>query len=172
MEGIYYLGDYHPWRNRQNPRFDAYSRRVLDLKDREPTPRQAAAIEYFVEEIAKYIGSTFAVVAVPSHKPGVTDSGVIQLAQTLARTYENITDATGCLIRTEEIDKLSTGGVRSIEVHLNSMGVRHAHLIRNRDVLVLDDVSTSGNSLKASELLLKNAGVRSVTLMAVGRTAS
>ncbi len=172
IEEIYCLGVYHAWRGGLNPRWDAYSGRILDLKDRQPTPRQAAAIVYFTEEIGKYIGSDFAIVAVPSHTPGVTDSGIIQLAQMIAETYEGITDATGCLVRTEEIEKLATGGGRSIAVHLNSMAVRHRHLIRNRDVLVLDDVTTSGNSLRASEILLRNADARSVTLMAVGRTAS
>lgn len=53
---------------------------------------------------------------------------------------------------------------------MNSIRVEHAELIQGREVLLLDDVTTSGNSLVACRQLLLEAGAARVKYMALGRT--
>jgi hypothetical protein len=166
MGRVHYLGDYHSYHAGQNPRFNRYSGLILDVKDKLPR-----GLTYFADELETCLGADFAVAVVPSHTPNVFDSGIRQLAQIVCER-KGLIDATSCLVRVREIDKLAHGGDRSVDVHLNSIAVRHRNLIQNRDVVVLDDVTTSGNSLVACELLLRNAGARTVELLALGRTAS
>jgi P4 family phage/plasmid primase-like protien len=166
-DGIRYLNEYHAYRDGQNRLFDAYSNRILDLKARQP-----GAIEFFVNSLLPYLGADFAVAVVPSHDPDVKDSGLVQLARRLCERDHRLSDVTDCLIRVKRVDKLAAGGVRSIDVHLTSLHVTNRAPIRNRDVIVLDDVTTTGNSLLAARHLLTAAGARRVILLALGRTVS
>jgi len=90
------------------------------------------------------------------------------LATELAKRGTRV-DGSDCLVRTTKIDKLAHGGDRSIEVHLQSIAVALPELIRKRDVLLLDDVMRTGNSLFACRKLLLDAGARSVQCAAIGR---
>jgi predicted amidophosphoribosyltransferase len=74
------------------------------------------------------------------------------------------------LERTKRIAKLAHGGDRSEEVHLNSVAVADASLIKGKDVLLLDDVTKTGNSLRACEKILLAAGAESVTCVTMGKT--
>jgi predicted amidophosphoribosyltransferase len=80
------------------------------------------------------------------------------------------TDASGCLVRIKKIAKLAHGGDRSKNVHLESIEVRNPGLIKGRDVLLLDDVAKTGNSLEACAELLIKAGARSVECATIGKT--
>jgi predicted amidophosphoribosyltransferase len=82
----------------------------------------------------------------------------------------NRTDATACLIRHTTINKLATGGDRSIEVHLNSIKVQNPNLIKDKRILLIDDVTTTHNSLFACKQLLLEAGAAQVYCLALGQT--
>jgi predicted amidophosphoribosyltransferase len=163
---IHSLGEYHSYRRGRNARFDVHSRRILDLKDGNDD-----AIAYFAGAIDEQVENDLAVAVVPPHAPGAPDSGILRVARMLCARNRTLRDVTRCLMRERPIDKLAVGGKRSLRVHLESIAVKNPALIENTDVLVLDDVTTTGNSLWATERLLLNAGARSVALMAMGRTA-
>lgn len=163
---INYLGLYHPKWNGTNPKFDDYSQSILDLK-----VKDEESIQYFYQRCVKWLDIDFdAIVIVPSHNPLTSNSGIEFLATKIARN-KNWIDATQCLARTHEIEKLSYGGDRSIEIHLNSITVEQIPLIREKKIILIDDVTTSGNSLKASKLKLEQAGVKEVYMCALGKTA-
>jgi predicted amidophosphoribosyltransferase len=168
-QNILHLGDYHPyWNDRdngiKNPYFDEWSRRILALKKTEEP-----AIEFFFKELNLKIESGVAITAVPSHDPNKTSqSGICKLAQKLAS--HNRINATSCLKRHTKIHKLSQGGERSIRIHLESIHVENSYLIQNQIVYLLDDVSTSENSLKACRQLLLQAGAKMVRCIALGKT--
>ena len=149
----------------RNPSFDGYSSKVLDLKN-----KYARAIEYFYNRLNPIIfGNDIAICYVPSSDPTKTDTGIRQLAIKLA-TQEGRTDATTCLVRSKQIEKLATGGRRDIQVHLDSLMVDQAALIKDKIVLLLDDVTTSHNSLLAGRQLLLTAGAKKVYCLALAQT--
>lgn len=169
-DGVHYM-KYHPYwvkdasGNRvRNAKFDLFSGRCLDLKE-----NQAPAVELFRGFLDAILLEGIAIAAVPSHDPAKIDSGIKSLARVLCSAGTR-TDATSCLVRTTLIEKLAGGGNRSIQVHLNSIVVENVELIAGRAVLLLDDVTTSGNSLLACEQLLLRAGATIVQRFAIGKT--
>ncbi len=161
---IYHLGLYHPWRRGTNPDFDSFSGTILDLKD-----GLRRGIDFFFNELDPMLGTNFPIVVVPSHDPQKTGSGILTLAQCLARNQR--IDARPCIFRHSKIEKLAHGGHRGIDTHRNSIGINREHLIRQREVLLLDDVTTSGTSIMACEELLLAHGALGVTRLVLGKTA-
>jgi hypothetical protein len=163
---IYSAGYYHPYRsvdNEPNPKFNKWSSYILDLKN-----RSEYAIDFFYGELNPRLGKGFPIACVPSHEPGARPSGTVLLAQKLVNN--NRIDATSCLGRHKKIQKLSGGGNRSKALHLQTIKVENGHLIRDKVVLLLDDVYTTGNSLHACRQLLSEAGANSVYCLVLGRT--
>jgi predicted amidophosphoribosyltransferase len=165
-DGIMSLGIYHPWRKGANPDFDPFSGLVLDLK-----AGKEDAIQYFTQQIQKAIelAADLSICVVPGHDPTKTTSGIRSVAAGLCKAGPM--DATGCLVRTLQIAKLARGGDRSLQKQLETLAVIRPELIMGRRVLLLDDVTTSGNSLLAGRIRLSQAGAKSITMFAVGRTA-
>ncbi|HBL00099.1 MAG TPA: hypothetical protein DD001_23640 [Microcoleaceae bacterium UBA10368] len=169
---IYYLRNYHPLKlqGEENDCFDDFSEKILELKKKEKT-----SIEFWFEELKKYLkmDESFAIAVIPSHWSGNQVSGIHLVAQKLAKSIpEKITDATLCLIRVKNIDRLSTGGNRELSIHFESMKIINLELIQNKNVLLLDDVSTTGNSLRAGKELLLKAGASKVKCVALGKTVT
>lgn len=164
-DGIYYLGDYHPYRlnDERNKAFDAYSGSILDLKERQPR-----GIDFFHDRLDRLIPEGTILVTVPSHDPASSESGITILARRLSETGR--VDATSCLKRITQIEKLTHGGDRSINTHLGSIRVQETDLFKGKTVVLLDDVTTTGNSLLACKNLLIQAGAREVIPLALGKT--
>jgi hypothetical protein len=160
---ILHLGPYHPKRRGFNPRHDDYSRTILDLKNRFPS-----AINYFFNLLDPILDYGFSIVTIPSSDPLTTHPGIRQLGMRLAANRR--IDATTCLVRHTRIPKLASGGDRDISQHEGSISVVDESLIRGREVLLLDDVCTSGNSLIAGWGLLMGAGAVRVKCVSLGLT--
>ena len=62
---------------------------------------------------------------------------------------------TNFIIRIKTVDKLATGGERDISVQKASLGVNPEMSISGDVVLLVDDVTTSGNSLRACRDILQ-----------------
>ncbi len=106
---------------------------------------------------------------VPSHKEDNKKHCMYRLTQELS--LRDRIDGSDCLQRTKSIQKLTTAGSdRSVEVHYRSIDVFNKALFTNKSVLLLDDVKTSGNSLKACQNLLKNNGAKNVFMLAIWKT--
>lgn len=166
-EEVYHLGDYHPYwsEGRKNPKFDAFSGKILDIKKPEPDER---ALTYFAGKIGNIIKPGIAIAVVPGHDPAKVASGIRTIAQVLA--LDNRVDATSCLMRNKKIEKLATGGSRHPKVHHDSIIVKNVNLIKGANVLLLDDVSTSNNSILVCKEILLKAGAAKVTCLALGQT--
>lgn len=158
------LGVYHPWHGGQNPAFDNFSSLVLSLKKQEQK-----GLSYFLTQLTPLFRSDIAIAVVPSHDPANTISGMKILARALIANTTRI-DAVDCLTRTVKVVKSATGGDRSIQKHLSSIQVNQPELIKGQAVLLLDDVTTSHNSLMACRSLLLAAGATSVQAYALGQT--
>lgn len=175
-DNLYTLGKYYPV---TDPQFkeDDFSRRLLAIKyrhDSDPDPRpwkqrnMTQALRWLFQRLDPLLSPNIAIAVVPSHDPAAGISGIQQLAQALAK--QNRIDATACLVRIKKIPKLATGGSRSVARQMSSIQLAHGELIQRREVLLLDDVTTTGNSLIACQALLLRAGAARVKYMALGRT--
>lgn len=155
-----YLHPYHPY---YTDKFDQASRRILNFKD-----GYDAAFNHYLDAADRELAADAVVAAVPPHAPG-KEGPVIALARQLALRKRR-RNASTCLVRHTKIQKLSSGGRRDPSVHLGSIRVEQANRIRGRDVVLIDDVTTSGNSFLACKRLLLDAGARSVKCFALAKT--
>ncbi len=162
-------GDYMPWNvhkaaggDRSN--FPEHSGRILDLKE-----KSLRAVAHFCGIIEPELKDQIAIAVVPSHDPAKRQTGLKMLATALAARGNRV-DAGDCLVRTEKIEKLAHGGARDKNIHLASVSVGRPELIKGRDVLLLDDVTKTGNSLAACRELLLKAGAASVQCATIGKT--
>lgn len=164
------LGEYHPWgwhkeTGGDSSNYPTHSGKILDLKD-----KSASGLSYFFDYMSDKVKTATAIAVVPSSDASKgPNSGVHALADRLCDKL-GLTNAGACLVRHTSIAKKATGGDRSIEVDLNSIRVEDNSLIKDQSVLLLDDVTTSGNSLLACRRLLLKAGAKEVKMVALGRT--
>lgn len=162
---IFFLSTYHPYYGGSNPKFDNFSKLILDIKDKKPS-----AINIFFKKLNHQLDKGFPIVTIPSSNPNNINTGINKLASLLAK--QGRIDASSCLLRHIQVPKKSKGGNRDINIDLNSIKVSNQHLIKGKTVLLLDDVTTTGNSFVACEKLLVDAGAYKVVKLALGKTAS
>ena len=176
-DDIYNIGLYYPI-----SRGDSSDNSSCNLTDRILTLKrggktgycQGSEVDYFSYRLeSEYLdlNSEVFIVIIPSHDPCKLESGILSIARKLSRN-RNFVNAAKCLRRKYKKEKLSSGGDRSLNSQLNSLEVTNPELIKGKNILLLDDVTTTGNSLKAGEILLKKSGANSVVLLALGRTVS
>lgn len=163
---ILFIYKYHPYRGGDNPDFDDTSSTILDLKD-----EKRYAIKRFAKEIRRLVEDGIAISIVPPHDPEDPDSGIGKVATRVAKTVGRM-DATECLARTDFVPPQSTGTRRSRTDHLDSLEVTSRSVIHNEEVLLLDDVTTTGTSMEVGKDLLEKAGAASVQCLAIAKTIS
>lgn len=162
-------GQYHPWGQHKamggdGSNYPTFSGRILDLKD-----KKQSGIVYFYSIVEPLIRKDVALVTVPSHDPSKAVNGIRELAQRICIDDPRI-DATEVLVREKKVEKLAHGGSRGSDNHLKTVIAKSPHLIRGRKVLLLDDVVSTGNSLRACKQILLSAGARAVHCTALGKT--
>lgn len=165
-EDVVVYGYYHKYwsvyKQEKNSRFDIYSGKILDLKE-----GKEIAINYFYNLLNQELCKNITVCVVPSHEND-SDSGIMKLGTLLAQ--DGRIDKVHYLRRTKKIDKLAEGGERGMNVHLDSIEVDNNTEITGDVVLLMDDVTTSNNSLKACKKILLGHGAERVAMFALGQT--
>ena len=160
------LGKYHPWRSGMNPKFDSFSKQILDIKNQKPD-----AIEYFTNQLRDILNNNeeYVICVIPSSKKGLADSGIRAVAKRLCQLP--IIDGTNVIIRNRTMDPNHLSAKkRSLEEELDSLTIDNEGIIRYKQVLLLDDITTRGISFKAARLKLKDAGAFLVAAIALGQT--
>lgn len=165
---IKYLGIYHPWHGGSNPNFNTFSGEILDVKNQ----RSQGQI-YFRRELLNLLSfDAFIITSAPSSEAHTrNNNGIAVLARQVASSRRNITDGTNCLIRHRSIPSSHTSGNRTIEKHLESIRVENTILIENKNILLLDDVTSSGSTIRACKQLLIQVGAQNVQCLALGHTS-
>lgn len=173
-DGVLYLYPYYPLRDRN----DKKSREVYQVfkKDWDTyfagicEELSGAVQEYFDEDSRSWL--TIAVTVMPSHTKGMYGKNLTALAGVLAGRF-GFRDCTYLIQRTRDKAKSTDGGIRSVDAHLETIGLA-GEIDRSVDIyIVLDDITTSGSSLEAAKRLLVAGGVDagSVIKMAVAKAA-
>ncbi|MFA0821468.1 MAG: phosphoribosyltransferase family protein [Methanomethylovorans sp.] len=164
LEPLYFY-EYHPYDEGTNPAwYQPTDGRILDVKD-----NLDVGVNFFVSKLQQILSSTeYTICVIPSRKIGTQPSGIRSIAKKLC--FHSIIDGTEVLHRIKETEKKATGGHRDLNLQIESLEVRNENLIKNQQVLLLDDVTTSGNSLKAGQILLEEAGADLIVKFALGKT--
>lgn len=156
------VAQYYPHRQGKNTEHNRFSQYILDLK-----LKQDFAVNYFFRLLHLIVDKNIVLSVVPSSSPQNINSGITKVASLLSR--HNRVNAVYCLKRLKQVEKKSFGGNRDLYVDLNSIVVTQPDVVRGRVILLLDDVITTGNSLKACERLLSDCGAQ-VVKFALGKT--
>lgn len=165
-EDICYLCEYVP-----SNRCDTVDKRSRDL-----VLAYKNKVDYAIELVTNYlnenVGTDFAIVVVPSSSAENNGTSAShEVASKLANDKLKIVDASMCWRRTETIQKAHmTSGKRSADRLIESSTIDNPELIKDRDVLVIDDITTSGSSFEAARMMLKNVGAKDIVNFAVGKT--
>jgi hypothetical protein len=158
-----------------NPLVDSDSRKIMDIKNPRCRGYEEAIVDLgrrFVSGTFKYFdeGDAFQVAIVPSSSAGLHSAAVERIMEYASEHFDVRFDP--CfLVRISSITPVHSGGDRSIENHLNTIEVQ-ADVDQELPMLILDDVTTSGNSFRACEILMREAGVSNVFMIAMGMTAN
>lgn len=171
---VWGLRPYHPYRiygGEVNPDFvKAADGRLLDFKE-----GKGWAVASEIKEFQKALKSLdmpepIVVAIIPGHAEKTSNAGcpLARVAQALAAADKRLKADIDLILRTKTIEKLATGGSRSINVHLESMKVTRR--VPDATVIVLDDVVTSGNSMAAARQLLMDKAAKYVAGIALGQT--
>lgn len=166
-DGRFYIFNYHSYRlfGERNPSFDSISGRLLDLKE-----SKGDAIDHFFSVLDPLIGPNVTVCVVPSHSADkvTANSGIGRIVNKLCAG--NRVNGVNYLVRHTTIPKLAHGGDRSCQTHKDSITVQANPNLAGTSVVLLDDITTTGNSLLACRDLLLDAGAGKVTMLSIART--
>ncbi|MCD8323517.1 MAG: phosphoribosyltransferase [Clostridiales bacterium] len=165
-EIVVYSNYHRYWLDRErhikNPLFDVYSGKILDLKEGKP-----AAIKYFYSLLDVEICPDVTICVVPSSNAENVVTGMTRLGEMLAKNHR--VNRVYYLKREKSIDKLARGGRRDPSVHMQSIGTVEEMDISGEIVLLMDDVTTTGNSLYVCKEILMNHGAKTVEMFALGK---
>lgn len=177
-ENIITLGNYYPKQDKPYKDMDEFSSMILDIKkDEEKLDKKSVeyyyykkAIRYFTDRLRSILSDTeeYVICVMPAHTVGITTSGMRTIAKNLCRPP--IIDGTDVLSRVFEIPKKTSGGIRDLGLEIKSLTVTDKTIIKGRQALLLDDITTTGTSLKAGKYLLERARAAIVALLALGKT--
>lgn len=164
------LETYHSKAGGQNPNFDETSENILNVKNNEEH-----AIQYFTERLHSILSNDgeYVICVVPNHECGICTSGMMKIAKRLCKPP--IIDGTECLRRRVTIQKKSRDVFRDIDpeklnLEIESLTIENADIIKGKQVLLLDDIATTGTSLEAGRYKLKEAGAELVAAIVLGHT--
>ncbi|WP_186060977.1 hypothetical protein [Burkholderia gladioli] len=162
----------------KNPAFDINCRRLLDLKH--ATERgHGAAVAHFSKSVETFLAAQgipppdlqVYLAVVPSSKKGEWGPGLDQICANLIRKNSNFVDSRRVLERVNTIQKLASGGNRNFSVHEESIRIGNGgNKVVKKTILLLDDIATTGNSLRACAAKLYEAGAAKVLPLALGQT--
>ncbi len=106
---------------------------------------------------------------IPSHTASSTNlSGIAVLARKLAA--DGRVDKVDFLIRKSTIEKLATGGEHDVAIQMSPIGINENLSVEGDVVLLVDDVTTSGNSLLACKDILLSNGASRVAMFALAQS--
>ena len=175
--GTYYFFNYTKranWNFCYDQNLIQSSKGALNFKN----PYDFQLINNIVNFLDPYICPNVVLCCVPSHRLGNFDTSMLKVVKELAN--RNRIDGSYCLIRNKTIgERKKPNSDRRKEVHFGSINPDNMQIFENRDVLLLDDIVTSGNSLDACKDILLSPygpyggkGAKSVVKLALWKTTN
>lgn len=181
---IYYIYDYTP-RNRGKEK-QVCDQHIMNIKDiikhsgneEWKNDKRNESINHFEVILSSLFMSNFNIensilCLVPGHSKNSFNPNMEEIITDLCKTLD-IENGSKILSRFKEVSEAHTtqGIVRNKDTHLESIRITDSKLISGKNIILLDDVTTSGSSLLAcKEILIKNGAVK-VECVALGKTIS
>lgn len=166
---IYHLTEYIPkWCNRS----DENSYRILALKN-----RNINAVNYYYNLTFKwlrdhdFLNKNVILAVIPSHLSNEENiSGTADIAKKIVDNSE-MQNGINLVIRGKSINKKATSMYRpTLKQDIKSLRISNNIDFQNKIVVILDDVTTHGDSFKAAAYHLYVNGVKKVIPLAMGKT--
>lgn len=176
-----YLYFYYP---KNSSKFNEFSQMILDVFKKESfTDAQKNDKNFFYNEFYKYcilrLKDKYSMPIVLSVVPGHADTIVIDNTITSYVKFlskkepNNFIDGSQILLREYPIEKSSTSKeIRTIEKQYNSLKINRDCDIKNKVVLLIDDIYTSGSTMLACKKILEENGAQRVILFSFTKTNS
>lgn len=172
-EDTYYLYDYYPISKFPKP-IHPNTKLILDIKNRYFTSSSVDKVALKLNSILDI--SNFTICIVPSSDPNSKYSGVKIIAEILLMLNKSVNkpiNGIDCIERKYLISKQHLSDKRSSIYELKkSLMVKKEDLIKGKNILLLDDVRTQGNSLESLRQLLLEKGAKVVICVALAQTVS
>lgn len=178
-------GLYHPYWHMgvKNPHNDAQSKMMMDFKSEQDANHQRAVNHFSrlaVDKVGimqvrggrgRFVEYPFLIAIVPSHTANRISPALVNVAERIAGVYQRGT-IFNCLNRMTTVPSAHReGGDRSIAGHMSTISTQGSNL-QGQNVLLLDDVKTTGGSLSACYYLLEAAGAGLIMPIALLETAN
>ena len=157
---------YYPYSKggERNPNFDRNCGKALDLKH-----YRQRAINNLVNELNELVPKKTVICVVPSSKKGTGEkSGIGMVAYRLSK--KGRIRGLNCIERIESIRMVSIGGTRGPLIHETTINVKNEFIFQNKEIWLLDDIVTTGNTLKVCAKKLIGKGALKVQCLAVAAT--
>ncbi|WP_158684750.1 ComF family protein [Pseudoalteromonas sp. T1lg48] len=179
LQELNYVCDYHPFRvcGTPNPNKNQDTYRIMDMKD--PTSHNFQRnLAYFQGVLLAFFRSfpefiNFPVVNIAIIPSSTAGNSSVALTSIISHLNLNLGPRLiynpDFLVRTKSIPSAHNGGARSAQIHLDSIEVK-ARINGDLPMILLDDVYTTGSSMAACEQLLRNAGVKKLYKLVLGKT--
>lgn len=154
------LGEYHPiWqkekdangRRVKNPHFDNFSQQIYNTKDSSKQVFFLRGVGFCTSELIAFLRARPEIpeaefLIIPSSRRGQVSQGLTEIVKRVCRVDRRFSHRPGSMRRTRDIEKLATGGDRSLQVHLQSLEYRDAPEVPPYKI-IFDDITTSANSI-------------------------
>lgn len=171
----YYLYSYHPemvWKEGvkvNNPFFDENSQFILyDIK----AQKKSDAINKTVHQLNNLLKGwvLFTICVVPSSDASSPSSGIRLIAKELCKNGS--LDGTDCIKRKYTIpSQHKSQGRLGVDELKASLKIESEDLIKDKNVVLFDDISTSGASFESSRQLLLEKQAKNVICIALAHTS-
>lgn len=164
----FYLFDYIPGRFEQ----DIYSKNIILVKKKDPT-----TIEHFSNILFEILNKKWRVTicAVPSSDSKNTDTGTSKIVKYLC--LENSSENNPWINGANLIKRIKSIPRKHLkeryplfEEEYNSLEITNPKKIKGENILLLDDVSSKGQAIKATAKKLYEAGAKRVIVITLGKT--
>jgi len=120
--------------------------------------------EKYFNELDQILAPNIGICVVPPHDPSKPESSIKKLAKKLASRNSRF-DATSCLVKIKKTEERASGGSRDQRLSDDSIELKNKDLLRNKLILLLDDVSSTGNSLKSCKDKIEHAQPKKIELL-------
>lgn len=108
-------------------------------------------------------------VSIPSHNESCINNNAVSIMINEICKNSSLIDGSQVLLRTKTILPQKMAGKREKSVHFNTIKV-NSEIIKNKTVILIDDITTSGNSIEYCRDLLLYSGARKVYCFAFAKT--
>ena len=180
-DSLKYMIEYHPYNDGKNPNHTkgSDSQTLVFLKDGrysdsasflERKSKFQRRIKLWVRGIIdEESNKDNVVIAIaPGHSPSSKPNFLHEIIGSVS--HKQSMDGRKLLYRAEEVEKAAHGGRRDQSRHEETICISSPKSVKRKVVYIIDDVWTTGATLRACATIMKKAGAAQVYLLAVGKT--